>query len=332
MSTNQAVDNQGTPNLQSTAVRCKWVMCRYGLVLALFMLMWAQLVWVRTADSGPNQEAECLDKLHAEIDRYGPRHFNTVAARLALADFYLGAKISAKAEPLLQQVLTISEEKQGATHPDLVPILDKMALLDAVNGRFAFAKSLYSRALSIATARFGQNDPRTQKLTSDLAGVNRAIREGRYVSNTAPIQVGASPGDGKNAAADPNTHLAVEQLPPQSAGIPVPGKSPAEPTTRPSLPQPTTSVPPVVSQPADPTEKGGFIVAMGCSSSESAAKDLVARVEKLALPAFAKSAKGGALYCAYGGPFPTKAEADQGAKVVRDRAHAEEAVVRPYKK
>ncbi|MBF0153704.1 MAG: tetratricopeptide repeat protein [Magnetococcales bacterium] len=83
-----------------------------------------------------------------------------------------------------------------------------------------------------------------------------------------------------------------------------------------------------------PIRRGGFLVALGCFSDSEYLEEAQRQVAPLKLPTFRRDVnieRKGLLTCIYGGPFDTESQAEQGARLARERAGIRDAVVRPVR-
>jgi hypothetical protein len=85
--------------------------------------------------------------------------------------------------------------------------------------------------------------------------------------------------------------------------------------------------------PRDPgaEHKKGFYISMGCFSDKPFAIGQVKRVMGLSLPVYMKSLSGDKMHCVFGGPFPTKSAATEGAARSRNEARVADTLVKRYK-
>ena len=75
----------------------------------------------------------------------------------------------AKAEPLYQRALAISEKALGPEHPDTATSLNNLAVLYNNQGLYAKAEPLYQRALAISEKALGPEHPATATSLNNLA-------------------------------------------------------------------------------------------------------------------------------------------------------------------
>ncbi len=130
-----------------------------------------------SADDFYKREARLLDDLRSAVDQHGPRSYNTAPFRMQLADFYIAEEEYHKAEPLLHQVRRMMEARLGMDHVQLMPVLEKLAALDARQHRYKFALNLYNRALGIAKRNYGSNSAQAKSIGNAIAGARRDSRE-----------------------------------------------------------------------------------------------------------------------------------------------------------
>ncbi|MBF0383854.1 MAG: cyclic nucleotide-binding domain-containing protein [Magnetococcales bacterium] len=77
-------------------------------------------------------------------------------------------------------------------------------------------------------------------------------------------------------------------------------------------------------------DKKGYFISMGCFSKKAFAVGQIKRVMKLSLPVYMKSIRNNTLHCVFGGPFPTKLAAQEGAERSKIEAKVENTVVKSY--
>ncbi|MBF0380765.1 MAG: tetratricopeptide repeat protein [Magnetococcales bacterium] len=77
--------------------------------------------------------------------------------------------------------------------------------------------------------------------------------------------------------------------------------------------------------------KVGYFISMGCFGDKPFAVNQVNRVMALSLPVYMKSIRGDSLHCVFGGPFPSRGEAEVGAELSRTKAKVKDTLVRSYK-
>ena len=100
-----------------------------------------------------------LDKAFMEIENELARDPETRAALMSnLGRIYTNLGIADKAEPLLSHALAARKRFLGENHPDVAQSYDHLARLALLDGRYAEAETLFSRALSILAAH-PKSDP-----------------------------------------------------------------------------------------------------------------------------------------------------------------------------
>lgn len=117
---------------------------------------------------GNDEEAR---QLLAEVLAAGGDSDAQDKARYELARIYLQTEQTDKAEPLLQQALTGLEQRLGANHPALGPVLHELAALRENSGQYDQAAPLYERALAVSEQGLGPEHPQLAAILSKLAGL-----------------------------------------------------------------------------------------------------------------------------------------------------------------
>jgi tetratricopeptide (TPR) repeat protein len=102
------------------------------------------------------------------------------AARLLEeAGYYLTLRgLYRQAEPLLQQALTIREQRLGTEHPETATNLDHLASLYYLEGKYEKAEPFYQRTLAIREQQLGTEHPETATTLNELAWLY--IDQGKY--------------------------------------------------------------------------------------------------------------------------------------------------------
>lgn len=89
---------------------------------------------------------------------------------LSVVAYYLDLRGQvAAAEPLYRAALAIEESRLGEDHPDLVTLLNNLALIYEAQNRDADAERLLRRALALKEKAFGLADPSTMATLGNLA-------------------------------------------------------------------------------------------------------------------------------------------------------------------
>jgi TPR repeat protein/CHAT domain-containing protein/Tfp pilus assembly protein PilF len=83
----------------------------------------------------------------------------------------------AKAEPLCQEALRITQKVRGPEHPDTAISLNNLAKLYSDTGEYAKAEPLYQEALRIKQKVLGAEDPSTATSINNLAGLYQDMGE-----------------------------------------------------------------------------------------------------------------------------------------------------------
>jgi len=105
-------------------------------------------------------------------------HPDVATSLYSVAEFYRDQGAYAKAEPLYQRSLAISEKALGPDHPEVAPSLNGLAKLYEAQRAYAKAEPLYQRSLAISEKSLGPDDPDVATILNDLAGLYDA--QGAY--------------------------------------------------------------------------------------------------------------------------------------------------------
>jgi len=100
-----------------------------------------------------------------------------LAAQAALAEIYRAEGKYAEAEPLLEQALKATEQREGPDHLNVAASLNNLALLYYCETKYAAAEPLYKRALQIREKNLGRGDPAVLQTMQFYAALLR--QEGR---------------------------------------------------------------------------------------------------------------------------------------------------------
>jgi tetratricopeptide (TPR) repeat protein len=98
-------------------------------------------------------------------------------ARHELARIYLRLEQKDQAEPLLAQALAGLEQRLGADHPALGPVLHDLAALHESSGRYEQAEPLYRRALAVSEQGLGLEHPQLAATLGKLAGLYEEMEQ-----------------------------------------------------------------------------------------------------------------------------------------------------------
>lgn len=98
-------------------------------------------------------------------------------ARYELARVFIRSEEKDKAQPLLQQALAGLEQRLGASHPSLGPVLHELAVLHESFGQYEQAAPLYQRALAVSEQGLGPEHPQLAATLSKLAGLYEEMEE-----------------------------------------------------------------------------------------------------------------------------------------------------------
>jgi len=121
---------------------------------------------------------------------FGQSHENTAAVLGVLASLYVASTLNnlaslysdmgqyAKAEPLFQRSLKISEEKLGKDDPDVASTLNNLAILYEAMGQYAKAEAVFQRSLKIRENKLGKDHPDVARSLNNLAVLYDAM--GQY--------------------------------------------------------------------------------------------------------------------------------------------------------
>ena len=98
-------------------------------------------------------------------------------ARIELARVYLRAEENDKAQPLLEQALAGLEQRLGADHRGLGPVLHELAALHESSGQYEQAEPLYQRALAVSEQGLGPDHPLLASTLGKLAGLYEEMEQ-----------------------------------------------------------------------------------------------------------------------------------------------------------
>ena len=98
-------------------------------------------------------------------------------ARYELARVYVRSEEKDKAQPLLEQALAGMEQRLGAGHPALGPVLHELAALHESSGQYEQAAPLYQRALAVVEQGLGPEHPQLAATLGKLAGLYEEMEE-----------------------------------------------------------------------------------------------------------------------------------------------------------
>ncbi|MHB8811496.1 MAG: tetratricopeptide repeat protein [Desulfobulbaceae bacterium] len=98
-------------------------------------------------------------------------------ARYELARVYVRSEEKDRAQPLLEQALAGMEQRLGAGHPALGPVLHELAALHESSGQYEQAAPLYQRALAVGEQGLGPEHPRLAVTLGKLAGLYEEMEE-----------------------------------------------------------------------------------------------------------------------------------------------------------
>jgi tetratricopeptide (TPR) repeat protein len=115
-----------------------------------------------------------------------------------------------EAEPLYQRALSISEQVQGASHPDTASSLNNLAGLYWNQGRYAEAEPLLRRALAINEQKLGANHPDTANSLNSLAELYDS--QGKYAEAEPLLRRALAINEQELGATHPNTALSLNNL------------------------------------------------------------------------------------------------------------------------
>lgn len=98
-------------------------------------------------------------------------------ARYELARVYVRSEEKDRAQPLLEQALAGMEQRLGAGHPALGPVLHELAALHESSGQYEQAAPLYQRALAVGEQGLGPEHPQLAATLGKLAGLYEEMEE-----------------------------------------------------------------------------------------------------------------------------------------------------------
>lgn len=107
---------------------------------------------------------------------FGPGSWDTAQLNLNLAQFLFAQEKMDEAAHFYQIALSIEEQIIGPEHPDLVPILKRLAESAKRRGDFVAAEKYLLRALGIERTVYGDNHPDTIDSLEVLATIYRAAQ------------------------------------------------------------------------------------------------------------------------------------------------------------
>ena len=84
--------------------------------------------------------------------------------------------ITQKAESDYRRALAIKEKHLGSKHPDLITMVESLAILYRDRGEYAQAEEMFQRTISLTAASLGPEHPFVARHPANLSGVGPGCR------------------------------------------------------------------------------------------------------------------------------------------------------------
>jgi hypothetical protein len=120
-----------------------------------------------------------LDRAAARIGaRFPGQPVVEAAVRQTIADTYLDLGLPDEARPQIEKTIELRRRTLGEHHGDTLLAMERLAMVDRVQGRYAEAEQILTGALAERQRSLGDDNPSTLRCVADLAAIY--ILRGKY--------------------------------------------------------------------------------------------------------------------------------------------------------